>query len=451
MDVSTAAAKDDSFLYGCPGSIEGIFHTEFGFLHLGLCSCADADDCDTACQLGKTLLELLAVEIRLGLFDLLLDLGDTLVDRVLLAESVDNDGLFLADLDALGAAELLHGSILELQAEVGADDSTAGQDSDILEHGFPSVAVAGCLDSDNVESAAQLVDDEGRQSFALDVLSHDQEPCAHFDDLLEHGKNILDGGDLLICDQDEGILEVGFHLVHICRHICTDVAPVKLHAFDQIQLGQHSLGLLDGDNAVLGDLFHRVRDHLSYVLIAGGNSRDLLDMILALNGSAHSLDSFNSSLSSFAHTLAQDDRVRACSEVLHTFIDHSLCKYSRGRCAVAGNIIGLGCDFLDELGAHVFKSILKLDLLGDGHTVIGDSRSAVGLVQNNVPALGPQSDLYCISQLVDTFSHCHARICAVFKFLCHGDYLQNIMFQVTRTLWIRSGRSFPDLTIQDRI
>jgi hypothetical protein len=32
-------------------------------------------------------------------------------------------------------------------------------------------------------------------------------------------------------------------------------------------------------------------------------------------------------------------------------------------------------DFLDELGAHVLEGVLELDLLGDGHAVVGDGRA----------------------------------------------------------------------------
>jgi len=419
VDISASAAEDDAFLDCRLGGVEGIFHTELGFLHLGLGRCADADDCDAAGELGQTLLELLTVEIGLGLFDLLADLGNTLIEGGLVAEAVDDDSLFLGDLDALGAAELLKGCVLELETQVGADDGTAGQDGDILQHGFTSVAIAGSLDSDNIEGAAELVDDQGGQSLALDILSDDEELGAHLDDLLQQRQDILDRGDLLICDQDEGILEVCLHLVHIGCHVGADVASVELHAFDQVQLGLHGLGLFDRDDAVLGDLLHGVRDHSADLLVTGGDSRDLLDVVLALDGSAHLFDGLDSSVSGLAHTLAQNDGVGACCQVLHAFIDHGLCQDSCGGGAVARDIIGLGGDFLDELCAHVLESILELDLLGDRHAIVGDGRSAVGLVQNNVSALGSQGDLDCIRKLVDTFRQCHACICAVFEFLSH--------------------------------
>ena len=41
---------------------------------------------------------------------------------------------------------------------------------------------------------------------------------------------------------------------------------------------------------------------------------------------------------------------------------------------VTGNIIGLAGNFINQLGTHVFKFIFRIDLLGDGDTVIGDQR-----------------------------------------------------------------------------
>ena len=58
-----------------------------------------------ASELGKTLLELLTIVVRGGLFDLRLDLRDTGFDVRLLAGAVDDRGAFLVDADPLGAAQ----------------------------------------------------------------------------------------------------------------------------------------------------------------------------------------------------------------------------------------------------------------------------------------------------------------------------------------------------------
>ncbi|PQP55170.1 hypothetical protein C6A88_00180, partial [Mycolicibacterium austroafricanum] len=39
---------------------------------------------------------------------------------------------------------------------------------------------------------------------------------------------------------------------------------------------------------------------------------------------------------------------------------------------VAGDVVSLLGNFLDQLSADLLVGILQLDLLGDGHTIVGD-------------------------------------------------------------------------------
>ena len=422
--ISAAAAKDNAFLDCCSCRVQGVFHTVFGFLHLCLGSGTDTDDSYAAGQLGQTLLQLLLIKAGCGLFDLVLDLGGSCRDGALVARAVYDDGGILCDLDGFRAAKLVQGRVLELQAQVSADNGTAGQDGDILQHGFPSVTIAGCLDSRHIECAAQLVDDQSGQGFAFDILSDDQQSCAHLDDLLQQGQDVLNGGDLLVRDQDERIFQIGFHLVHISCHVGGDIASVELHAFNQVQLGQHGLALFDGDDAVLGDLLHSVRYHLADFIITGRNSSDSLDVLLAVDGGRHSRDLGNGCVRGLLHALAQDNGVGACRQVLHAFVDHSLGQNGSGGRAVTGHIIGLGGNFLDQLRAHVLEAVFQLDLLGNGHTVIGNGGSAIGFVQDYVSALGAQCDLNSIRELINAGDHSLSCFSAVLDFFCHFNFLR---------------------------
>ena len=96
-----------------------------------------------------------------------------------------------------------------------------------------------------------------------------------------------------------------------------------------------------------------------------------------------------------------DHGVGAGGHVLHALADEGLGQQGGGGGAVAGHVVGLGGDFLHQLGAHVLKGVFQLDFLGDGHAVVGDQGSAELLVQHHVAALGAQGDLYGICQLVD--------------------------------------------------
>ena len=68
--------------------------------------------------------------------------------------------------------------VLELDAEVFADERAAGQDGDVAEHRLAAIAEARSLHGTDVQDAAELVDDEQRQRFALDVFGDDQQRLA---------------------------------------------------------------------------------------------------------------------------------------------------------------------------------------------------------------------------------------------------------------------------------
>ena len=58
------------------------------------------------------------------------------------------------------------------------------------------------------------------------------------------------------------------------------------------------------------------------------------------------------------------------------------------RRSVAGHVVGLLRDLVDQLGPHVLEGVLQVDLLGDGHTVLRHRRGAEGLLQDDIPAAG---------------------------------------------------------------
>ena len=82
-------------------------------------------------------------------------------------------------------------------------------------------------------------------------------------------------------------------------------------------------------------------------------------------------------------------------------MDHRLGEHGGRGGAVTGDVVGLGGDFLDELGAHVLERVLELDLLGDRHTVVGDRRGAALLVEHHVAALRAERHLDGVGELVD--------------------------------------------------
>jgi hypothetical protein len=81
-------------------------------------------------------------------------------------------------------------------------------------------------------------------------------------------------------------------------------------------------------------------------------------------------------------------------------VDHRLREHGRRGGAVTGDVVRLGGDFLGELGAKVLVRVLQLDLLGDGHAVVGDRGSAPLLVDDDVAAARAERHLYGVGELV---------------------------------------------------
>ena len=123
------------------------------------------------------------------------------------AAAVDDGGVVLVHGDALGAAEVFETNAFQLDAGLFHDGLAAGQDRDVFQHGLAAIAEARSLHGAGVQGAAQLVDHEGGQRFAFHFLGDDQQRLAAARDLLEHGQQILHVADLLLVDQDVGILE----------------------------------------------------------------------------------------------------------------------------------------------------------------------------------------------------------------------------------------------------
>ena len=119
---SHAAAGHDALLERRAGRLQGVLDTVLLLLHLRLGGRADLHDGDAAGELGEALLELLAIEVRVGVLDLGLDLVDAALDGVGVTGAVDDRRRVLRDDDAAGAPELRDLRVLELEAHLLGDD-----------------------------------------------------------------------------------------------------------------------------------------------------------------------------------------------------------------------------------------------------------------------------------------------------------------------------------------
>ena len=100
-----------------------------------------------------------------------------------------------------------------------------------------AVAEAGGLDAHHVQGATQTVHDQGAQGLALHILSDDEQLLAGLHQLLQQRQDVGDDGDLLIGDEDVGVVDDGLHLLGIGDHVGGDVATVEHHALHHLGVG----------------------------------------------------------------------------------------------------------------------------------------------------------------------------------------------------------------------
>src|SRR5690606_21980001 len=167
LDQGGAAAGHDALFHRSPGRVDRVLDAVLLLLELRLGGSTHADDGHAAGQLGQPLLELLPIVVGVGLFDLALDGLDAALDGSLVALALDDGGLLLGDADLAGPAQHVEGNVLQLRPQIFGDEAATRQDRDVFHHGLAAVTEAGRLHGRDVEGAPHLVDDQGRQGFAL--------------------------------------------------------------------------------------------------------------------------------------------------------------------------------------------------------------------------------------------------------------------------------------------
>src|SRR3954449_10169916 len=412
-----AAAGHDAFFNSRTGRMHRVINAILALLDFDFRRAADADHRDAASELGQTLLQLLAVVVRGGFLDLRLDLLHARFDVGFLAGAVDDRGVLLVDHHLLGATEHLQRDVLELDAEIFRDRLAAGQDRNVLQHGLAAIAKARSLDGRDLQAAAQTVHHQRRQCFAFDVFGDDDQRLAGLHHRLKQRKQFVQRGELLLVDQDVGVVHFNAHLVGVGDEVGRDVAAVELHALDDVEFGFERLGFFNRDDALVADLLHGIRKELAdFGVAVGGDGANLGDFLVRGDLLGVLDEVGDHGFHRQIDTALQIHRVHAGGNCLGAFTDDGGCQHGRGGGAVAGRVGRLGGHFAHHLGAHVLELVVKLDFLGDGDAVLGDAGGAERLVEHDVAALGTERDLHRVVENVDAAQHPVAGIDAEFHF-----------------------------------
>ena len=237
---------------------------------------------------------------------------------------------------------------------------------------------------------------------------------------LQRRQQRLHRGDLAGVEQDVRIVEHRFLALRVGDEVRRQVALVELHALGELELGAEGVALLDRDHAVLADLVDGVGDDLADRRVGGRDRGDGGDVGLVVDVLGLLLDRLDRRGDGLLDALLQAHRVGAGGDVAHAVGDHRLGEHGGGGGAVTGDVVGLGGDFLHQLGAHVLEGVVELDLLGDGHAVVGDGRGAELLVEHDVAAAGPEGDLDRVGELVHPRFEGATSFVVELQLLCHG-------------------------------
>ena len=210
-------------------------------------------------------------------------------------------------------------------------------------------------------------------------------------------------------DQHVGVVQHRLAGLALVDEVRRQVALVELHPLHQINGGVKRLALLDGDDAVLADLVHRLGDELADLgVVVGAGGADLGDLVGVLHVAAHLLEFRDDGLDRHLDAALDLGAIRARGDVAEALAEDGLGVNGGGGGAVAGDLAGLVGDLLDHLRAHVLVGVLELDLLGDRHAVFGDGRGAVGLFKHDVSTARAEGDFDGAGELADAVEDCGA-------------------------------------------
>ena len=235
----------------------------------------------------------------------------------------------------------------------------------------------------------------------------------------EHRQHGLQAGQLLLVQQHVDVLELGGHLLGVGDEVGRQIAAVELHALDDVDLGLQRLVFLDGDDALVADLLHRLRRsscrsrrrHWPRSCRPGRLSAEdatglaRFSMSLTTAVTAMSMPRFRSIGFMPAATDLAPSRTMAWASTVAVVVP-----------SPAMSLV-LEATSRTHLRAHVLELVLELDLLGDGDAVLGDARRAERLVEDDVAALRTERDLDRIGENVDAAQHALAGVAVKFYVL----------------------------------
>ena len=413
--------------------MQGVVDACFFLFHFNFGSRTDFDYCYAASQFSDTFLQFFTIVVGGRFFDLLTDLSYAALDCGFFANAIDDGGGVFVDNHAFRLAQVFQSRFFQLHTDLFRDNGTASQSSDVLQHSFTTVAEARCFHRSHFNDAAHGVNHQGRQRFAFNVFSDDDQRFASFRYGFQNRQHFADVGDFFVSQQDERAFQLNGTGVRLVDEVRRQVAAVELHTFNYVQFVFQTGTVFNGDHAFFTNFIHRFRDQFTDGFVGvSGDGTYLSDSfgVRARNGQRFQL--FYCSQYRFVDTAFQIHRVHACCNSFQAFVHDSLSEYGCGGGTVACCVVRFRGNFFHHLRAHVFELVFQFDFTCNGNTIFGDGRRAEGFVQNHVTAFRAQGHFNCICQYVYAAQHFYTSVVTEFYvFCCHFFYSSN-SFRVVR-------------------
>jgi hypothetical protein len=182
-----------------------------------------------------------------------------------------------------------------------------------------------------------------------------------------------------------------------------DVALVEAHALGQLEVEPEGVGLLDGDDAFLADLVHRLGDDLADGGVSGGDRRGRSDLLLGLDVLGHGEQLYSDTAATAASmprlrsiglapaaTLRRPSRTMAWASTVAVVVP-----------SPATSSVFLATSLTSSAPIFSYGSSSSISL-AIAHTVVGDRGGAPLLLQDDVAALGAEGDLDRVGEGVHT-------------------------------------------------
>lgn len=101
----------------------------------------------------------------------------------------------------------------------------------------------GGLHSADLETSSKFVEDKLSECLTLDILTDYEEGSVLLHGMLEQVEDALDVGNLLLGDEQVGVIELGPLSLRVGDEVGRDEASVELHTLDEIDLVLQSLAI----------------------------------------------------------------------------------------------------------------------------------------------------------------------------------------------------------------